>query len=209
MGHDHDEAPADDAASWDAMYAEKPTVWSGEPNSQLVAEVSDLPPGRALDVGCGEGADAVWLAQHGWTVDAVDISVVALDRAQAHSKALDVEISFMLADLINDPPAPNAYDLVSVQFFHLSDPPRSVLMRSLGEAVTPAGHLLIVGHHFDDVDVDDEHAHMRDRIHTVDDMLELFADWAVETAETRQRWGMHRGEMTAMVDTVVLLRRIS
>ena len=73
---------SDPAAEWDAMYAERDAVWSGEPNPHLVAEVAALTPGTALDVGCGEGADAVWLARQGWAVTAVDVSQVALERAR-------------------------------------------------------------------------------------------------------------------------------
>ena len=67
---------------WDATYLGREAVWSGEPNPQLVAEVADMPLGRALDLGCGEGADAVWLAARGWKVTAIDISQVALNRAR-------------------------------------------------------------------------------------------------------------------------------
>ena len=75
----------DDAASvWDERYRTKPQMWSGKPNPQLVREAGGLKPGKALDLGCGEGADAIWLAQQGWTVTAVDVSAVALERAQSH-----------------------------------------------------------------------------------------------------------------------------
>src|SRR5262245_15588097 len=84
--HEHDEqrsGATGRAAEWDARYSERDgTMWSGRPNGRLVAEVDDLPPGRALDVGCGEGADAIWLARRGWTVTAIDISEVAVRRAQ-------------------------------------------------------------------------------------------------------------------------------
>jgi len=209
MGHDHAK-PSDDAASWDAMYEEKPAIWSGTPNTQLVAEAAGIAPGIALDVGCGEGADAVWLAERGWTVDAVDISAVALERARAHAKALGAEIAFIQADLLVDPPSPSRYDLVSAQFFHVSNPPRDALLTSLGNAVTCGGRLLIVGHLFDYVGDGGDHAHMRDRMHTVDEMLELFPPpvWAVETAESRHRRGIHHGEMTDLVDSIVLLHRV-
>ncbi|MYW72647.1 class I SAM-dependent methyltransferase, partial [Pseudonocardia sp. SID8383] len=67
------------AAFWDAHYDTRPQIWSGDANAALVAEAADLPPGRALDVGCGEGGDAVWLAARGWRVDAVDVSPVAVE----------------------------------------------------------------------------------------------------------------------------------
>src|SRR5215213_569797 len=136
-----------DAGEWDAIYAEHRSVWSGEPNAQLVAEATSLTPGTALDVGCGEGADAVWLAEHGWDVTAVDISEVALDRARTHAASAGVEVSFAHVDLIAGPPPPGSYDLVSAQFFQLPDPPRAQAYRGLGAAVSPGGHLLVVGHY--------------------------------------------------------------
>ncbi len=75
------------AAEWDARYGERDrAMWSGRPNGRLAAEVADLTPGRALDVGCGEGADAIWLARRGWTVTAIDISDVAVGRAREASE---------------------------------------------------------------------------------------------------------------------------
>jgi SAM-dependent methyltransferase len=195
-----------DAAEWDALYAERDTIWSGEPNAQLVDEIIGIPPGTALDVGCGEGADAVWLAQQGWDVTAVDISEVALERARAHAGSAGVEISFEQADLIASPPAPGSYDLVSAQFFQLPDPPRAQAYRGLGAAVAPGGHLLVVGH-YPSGHVGTDHP---ERIFTTDEIIALFspADWEVATSEVRERTAMHHGELSNLIDGVVLLRRI-
>ena len=81
-----DETTVFDAAFWNDRYASAPAIWSGKPNAQLVAEASGLAPSTALDVGCGEGADAVWLAERGWHVTALDISQVALDEAAEHAR---------------------------------------------------------------------------------------------------------------------------
>src|SRR5579871_3111643 len=87
------------AAEWDARYCEREgAMWSGRPNGRLLAEVADLAPGRALDVGCGEGADAIWLARHGWTVTAVDISAVALGRAREAAASNRVEVEWVCGD---------------------------------------------------------------------------------------------------------------
>src|SRR5213078_3231099 len=98
------------------------------PNPQLVAEAADLPAGRALDAGCGEGADAIWLAQRGWEVVATEISDVALGRAAEHARATDAEavtrIAWRQADLLLDPPDPDAFDLVTAQFMQLPPAPR-------------------------------------------------------------------------------------
>lgn len=92
--HRHESDPDQDTRStaqfWDDFYAEKDTVWSGKPNALLVRQVADLPPGTVLDLGCGEGGDAIWLAQRGWRVTAVDVSDVALRRGAAHAKEAGV-----------------------------------------------------------------------------------------------------------------------
>jgi len=204
--HDHHE-PADEMGSefWDATYSERATIWSGQPNAQLVAEATDLSPGSALDVGCGEGADAVWLAQHGWDVTAVDISQVALDRAREHAKDAGVAITFEARDVITTPPSPAAYDLVSAQFFQLADPDRSEFMRALGAAVNPGGRLLVVGHLLTPA----MNPTRVERFFTPDQITTLFSpdSWVTEVSETRERTAMHHGEMSDLIDAVVRLRR--
>jgi len=97
-----------DEGFWNERYRSSPQVWSGNPNPQLVAEVAGRSPGRVLDVGCGEGADAIWLAQHGWTVVATDISSVAVERGEQHARDTDpaaaARIEWRQADLLALPP---------------------------------------------------------------------------------------------------------
>ena len=105
--HEHGEqqfGPAAQAAEWDARYRERDgAMWSGRPNGRLVDEVADLTPGRALDVGCGEGADAIWLAQHGWTVTAIDISEVAVGRARAAADRAGATVEWISGDALQTP----------------------------------------------------------------------------------------------------------
>ncbi|MEV7607558.1 class I SAM-dependent methyltransferase [Paenarthrobacter sp. NPDC089322] len=140
---------AENAADmWDGMYRERPKVWSGNPNPQLVAEAADLKPGTALDLGCGEGADAIWLAEHGWTVTGMDVSAVALERAAAHAaKAGQTDrIAWQQQDLSQWTPEP-AFDLVSAQFLHSPLLPWRDSVALAAAAVAPRGTLLVVGHH--------------------------------------------------------------
>jgi SAM-dependent methyltransferase len=133
---------------WNAFYTEHEQIWSGKPNVVFVDEVSGLTPGRALDLGCGEGADAIWLAQQGWTVTAVDISTVALGRAEEHAKAAGVgdRIDWQQHELGRSFPA-GEFDLVSAQFLHSkTELPRDGILRSAAAAVAPGGVLLIEGH---------------------------------------------------------------
>jgi SAM-dependent methyltransferase len=133
---------------WDARYSQTDRVWSGEPNTVLVREAAKLTPGRALDLGSGEGADAIWLARQGWRVTAVDISQVALDRAEKHAVAAGVErlIEWQRCDLAVSFPM-GTFDLVSAQFLQSEiDLPREAILRAAAAAVAPGGVLLIVGH---------------------------------------------------------------
>lgn len=134
---------------WDARYAEHDHLWSGEPNTVLVEEVTGLEPGTALDLGCGEGADAIWLAERGWRVTAADISRVALERAARHAEAAGVadRVDWRRHDLGASFPG-GTYDLVSAQFLHSPEEgmPREEILRAAAAAVAPGGTLLIVGH---------------------------------------------------------------
>ncbi|TDB75036.1 MFS transporter, partial [Actinomadura sp. KC216] len=134
---------------WDSRYAEHDHLWSGDPNQMLVQETSDLEPGTALDLGCGEGGDAIWLAKRGWHVTATDISGVALERAARHAEAAGVadRIDFQQHDLGVSFPK-GTYDLVSAAFLHFPQEglPREPVLRAAAAAVAPGGTLLIVGH---------------------------------------------------------------
>ncbi|HVA24135.1 MAG TPA: class I SAM-dependent methyltransferase, partial [Chloroflexota bacterium] len=111
------------AAVWDERYRSQGQLWSGRPNPHLVSEAADLTPGTALDAGSGEGADAIWLAEHGWQVTAVDFSTVALERGAARARELGDEvarrITWQHADLTDWGPPVASYDLVSAQFMQL------------------------------------------------------------------------------------------
>jgi SAM-dependent methyltransferase len=131
---------------WDARYSESHRIWSGNPNVVLVAEVADLTPGRALDLGCGEGADAVWLATRGWQVTAVDISSVALARAAGHAADAGVTVDWQKHDLEHSFPV-GEWDLVSAQFLHFwGEFDREKILRRAAASVAPGGVLLIEGH---------------------------------------------------------------
>jgi len=138
---------------WDDRYRSSGQLWSGQPNPQLVAQAAGLTPGEALDVGSGEGADAIWLASLGWTVTAVDISAVALERAAGHAATCGNEIarriSWRQADLLSWDPGLQQYDLVSAQFMYLPAAELESLHRRLAAAVRPGGTLLVVLHHPD------------------------------------------------------------
>jgi SAM-dependent methyltransferase len=151
-----DSAPQ--AAEWDKRYGERDEgMWSGRPNGRLVAEVAELTPGRALDVGCGEGADAIWLAQRGWTVTAIDISDVAIGRAREAAERAGAAVEWVCGDSLRTPFQAGSFDLVSMQYPALPKEAGEAAVRSLLDTVRPGGLLLAVYH-----DLDDEHReHMK------------------------------------------------
>jgi SAM-dependent methyltransferase len=135
---------------WEERYGAEGRVWSGRPNALLVREVDGLPPGTALDLGCGEGGDAIWLAGHGWQVTAVDVAATALRRGAEHAREAGVaeRIRWERHDLSRSFPD-GSFDLVSAQFLHSPvavDGERETILRRAAAAVAPGGVLLVVGH---------------------------------------------------------------
>lgn len=149
-----------EAAEWDTRYSDRDgAMWSGRPNGRLVAEVADLIPGRALDVGCGEGADAIWLALRGWTVTAIDISDVAVSRARDAAERAGVAVEWLCGDALRTSFPAGAFDLVSMQYPALPKAAGEAAVRALLDTVRPSGLLLAVYH-----DLDDDHReHMKSR----------------------------------------------
>jgi SAM-dependent methyltransferase len=133
-------------AEWDLRYAESGLLWSAEPNRFLVAEVSKLAPGRALDLACGEGRNAVWLARNGWDVTGVDFSEVAIAKAREVSRGAGVAAEWLVADLLDYEPPAAAFDLVAVLYLHVPEPDRAVILPRAAAALAPGGTFLLVGH---------------------------------------------------------------
>jgi 2-polyprenyl-3-methyl-5-hydroxy-6-metoxy-1,4-benzoquinol methylase len=145
---------ADDAADffeprgWEERYSAEGTIWSGRPNPQLVAEASGLTPGTALDVGCGEGGDVVWLAQRGWRVTGADFAANGLARAARHAAEAGVadRTDWWQVDARTFDADGRMFDLVTTHYLH---PPAGGMVQVVGRlagAVGPGGHLLVVGH---------------------------------------------------------------
>ena|SRR6478609_3562822 len=234
-GHTHDGGAAldgggggiDAASAWDERYRSKARLWSGKPNPQLVREAGGLRPGTALELGCGEGADAIWLAQKGWSVTAVDVSAVALERARSHELAelaresvhasngtMESRITWQQADLAQWHPG-NSYDLVTSQFLHSQELDWRVPLRAAASAVKAGGTLLVVGHHPDRLPPwgNDHHKHL-DMFYTGDQLVqELGLDqpgWQVEVLTSRERPATGpEGQEATIADVVLRATRLS
>ena len=131
---------------WDERHAAGAPIESPDPDPTLIHEIGGLRPGRALDLGTGDGRNAVWLASHGWSVTAVDFSSVALDRGRASARARGVDIEWELADLLEWVPPTRGFDLVALFFIHLPPDERQAVYARAAAAVAPGGTLLIVAH---------------------------------------------------------------
>lgn len=214
--HRHGDRAAEDLYSqetWDARYAGATRLWSGNPNPQLVAHVADLTPGTALDVGAGEGADAVWLATRGWQVTALDVSEVALGRVAEHAAEAGVgdRVTTLHHDLMSGAPIPGSYDLVSAQFWHPPAAERAEHVARIGAAVRPGGVLLIVGHHPVDLTAEmvaSGHPHVG-RVFTPEQIAETLtgADWDVRVVAAPTRDVTRDDGPATLTDSVVLAVR--
>ena len=216
-----------DRETYDELYRSAPALWSGRPNRQLVVEAGALPPGTALDAGSGEGGDALWLAERGWRVTAVDFSAVAVERAtaRAQDRGLAERIEWLHDDLDTWRPPAGRFDLVTAHYLHARWADRAALFRGLAAAVAPGGTLLVVGHLLDGSHDHGHHGrpdggqqghgelHERDpeAFYTAEDVAAMLdpREWHVVT-ETRER-DPQAAERTGntVPDTVLVARRRS
>ncbi|GLW66347.1 methyltransferase [Actinomadura rubrobrunea] len=196
--------------AWEERYRGGDALWSGNPNPQLVAEAAALRPGRALEAGCGEGADAVWLAERGWRVTGVDFSATALERAAARAEAAGVadRVEWTRADLRTHTPAERAYDLVSAHYLHLPPAARRDLFARLAAAVAPGGTLLIVGHRVDGR-AGGRPLGFPDMMYGAGELASALdpGEWVVLVAEDRPRDAGHDGRHVTVYDAVLVARR--
>ncbi|MBG0818566.1 cyclopropane-fatty-acyl-phospholipid synthase family protein [Planomonospora sp. ID82291] len=205
--------PVSSEQLWDARYSESERVWSGNPNVVLVREVSGLQPGSALDLGCGEGADAIWLARRGWRVTAVDVSRVALDRAARHAAEAGVadRVDWQWHDLGASFPD-GVFDLVSACFLHShGDLPREEILRTAASATAPGGTLLVAGHAGPPPW---EHEHHDVHLPTPQEVLESLGlpdgRWEVQRCEEYERpQTAPDGRPVARRDNVLKVRRLA
>lgn len=199
-------------AAWEARYASEERFWSGRVNATMAAVVAGLEPGTALDVGSGEGGDAVWLAEHGWRTTGVDVSATAVRRATALAESRGVDVDFRTGD--GAASVPGGFDLVLASFLHSWEPdfPRIGMLRDAAGRVAPGGRLLVVSHAAPPPWAREMPAHAA-AMRTPGEELALLdldpREWSAEIVEVRRREATAPDGTSAHLDDgVLLLRRI-
>jgi SAM-dependent methyltransferase len=192
-----------DQDEWDKRYAGAELLWSAEPNVFVARELASLPPGRALDLGAGEGRNSIWLASQGWTVTAVDFSKVALDRGAALAERAGAGVDWVQADLRRYEPAPASYDLVLVVYLQFAEPDLRHVLTAARSAVTPGGTVFVIGH--DRTNISDGYGGPQDpeRLYTPEQITAGLDGLMIIAAERVTRAvATPEGERTA-IDTLV------
>jgi SAM-dependent methyltransferase len=161
-----------DAHDWDRRYLDQPSPWTDEANRFLAETVADLEPGRALDLACGEGRNALWLARRGWSVTGLDFSSVAVDRARDIAADEELDARFETIDLRHWTPDDD-FDLVCVLYLHLAHSDLGPILARAAEAVAPGGTLFVVGHHIENLEHGSGGPQSADVLYTESDL----ADW--------------------------------
>lgn len=197
---------ADGRDAWDERYESAPSLWTARPNAALVEFASALPPGRALDLGAGEGRNSVWLATRGWQVTALDVSQVALGRAAERAEAAGVQLRCAVEDWREHELAQDSLELVVVSFMHPDRDQRPTMFERAARALVPGGHLFVTGVHARD--------HGRrgppdaDRLHTPERLRDALQErFEVLRCDTVSYERELKGELQVVTDVVGIGRR--
>lgn len=193
---------------WNARYAQKELLWTAEPNRLFAAEVASLEPGRALDVACGEGRNAVWLAERGWRVTGVDFADVALAKAAELAAARRVEVEWVLGDVLELIPEPRSFDLVVVLYLQLPGDQLALALRRAADAVAPGGTLIVLGH--DATNLTDGYGGPKDVsvLFTPEQVVSVLTGLEIERAERVRRTVALNGGDAVAIDAFVRARRL-
>jgi SAM-dependent methyltransferase len=192
---------------WDELYAGTDLIWKAEPNRFVVEELTGEPPGRALDLGTGEGRNAVWLAAQGWQVTGVDFSPAGLAKAAALAGRRGVTVTWVQADLRHYQPAVGGYDLVLLAYIHLPRADFGGLLAAAAAALAPGGTVLVIGHDVDNISRGYGGPQDPAILHRASDVMAALPGLTIRRAgQARRLVQADEGERVA-IDTVVRAQR--
>jgi len=208
MAEPHPTRPPDlgdirDRDYWDRRYARSEFVWTAQPNRFVVAELAGLAPGRALDLACGEGRNAVWLAERGWRVTAVDFSEVGLAKAERLAADRGVEVEWALADLLEYEPSAGVFELVVLLYLQVPAAELRLVLGRAAEALAPGGTLLVVGHDLTNLTEGYGGPSSPEVLYTPEDVVAGLPGLTVEKAERVRRLVPVDGEEYVAIDALV------
>jgi SAM-dependent methyltransferase len=190
---------------WDKRYATSPLLWGVAPNRFVEARCLDLEPGRALDLACGEGRNALWLAARGWRVTGIDFSTIAIDRARAAARHGELSLALVCDDVLTTEVAEGAFELVLLAYVQLSPDERHRLVARAATALAEGGTFLLVGHDLSN------HAHGHggpkdpSLLWTADEVVGGLDGFTIEEADTVLR--PVADAPRAAIDTIVMARK--
>ncbi|MCB0993812.1 MAG: class I SAM-dependent methyltransferase [Acidimicrobiales bacterium] len=196
-----------DRDAWNERYDTDELVWLADPNRFLPPEVADLTPGRALDIACGEGRNAIWLAAQGWEVTAVDFSDVAVAKGTRLAEQQGVNVDFVVADVTDWRPEADAYDLVVIFYLQLPEPQRGAVMERARAAVKPGGTFLLVAHDLSNLENGHGGPQSADVLPTPEIVVAHLPGFQVERATVVERTVEVDGDTKVALDTLVRARR--
>jgi len=198
------EEPERGAAFWDDRYRDVDRLWSPNPNALLAGFAAELTPGGALDIGAGEGRNAIWLAKAGWSVTAVDVSEVGLARAAARAGEEGVELRWVVADW-RAYRAPSPFDMAVISFMHPRPDERAAMFSHAGEMLAPDGHLFTVG--VDLSELGRRGPRDGERLYTPERLRDALEGFEVLRCETVAYEGESTEGPRPVVDSVAIARR--
>ncbi len=186
---------------WDKRYREKTLVWSAGPNRFLVEELEGMSPGRALDLACGEGRNALWLAEQGWQVTASDYSKVAIEKAKTRAQELTLDIDFSVADATDS--LDEKFDLIIVFYLHLPREDNMSILKNACAALAPGGTLLYVGHDARNIEEGVGGPQVPSILYGPEEICSLLGDLHIDRAETVRRAVEKDGKTQYALDVLV------
>ncbi len=192
---------------WDERYSQRELVWTAEANRFLVAEVENLAPARALDIACGEGRNAVWLAAQGWDVTGIDFSPVGIGKARLLAQEASVEVTWEVADSTMWHPPAGEFDLVIMFYLHLGPDRLAMVLGHAKDALAPGGTLLIVGHALRNLTDGYGGPPTAEGLYGPDDLVAALDGLTIERAEEVLRPVQADGGAHTAIDALVRARR--